>query len=124
MKLTNETIINALKVLDGAGGLNKATDLTIKAKWALALNTKALREVFDVYDAKRVELVRQHAKDIDKDDRVTAWKDGTGKACMADINALRAQEAEVTITTIAIDDLNSMAVSANDLIAIAFMVEQ
>lgn len=124
MKLTNETIINALKVLDGPSQINKATDLPIKAKWALAINTKVLREVFDVYDAKRVELVKQHAESIDESGSVTAWKDSTGEACMADINALRAQETEVNITTIAIDDLNSTAISANDLIAIAFMVEQ
>jgi len=124
MKLTNATIINALDALDGSSQINKATDLPVKAKWALAINTKALREVFAVYEEERVELAKQYAKDIDAEGHVTAWTDGTGNAYLADVNDLRAQEAEVTITTIAIDDLNSTAISANDLIAIAFMVEQ
>lgn len=124
MKLTNATIINALDVLDGSSQINKATDLPIKAKWALAINTKALRDVFAVYEEKRVELAKQHAKSIDAEGHVTAWTDGTGNAYLADVNNLRAQETEVNITTIAIDDLNSAAVSANDLIAIGFMVAQ
>lgn len=124
MKLTNATIINALDVLDGSSQINKATDLPIKAKWALAINTKALREVFAIYEEKRVELAKQHAKSIDAEGHVTAWTDGTGKAYVADVNDLRAQETEVNITTIAIDNLDSAAISATDLMALEFMIEQ
>lgn len=125
MKLSNKKMIEFAKV-DFA-----SKKLPVKLAYALSLNIEAIRGALKAYDEQRMKLVEEHAK-----------KDADGKPViednnyvvediakwMAAIDELLMSEAEVTITTITIDDLEKCdspdfdGLSVEELALMNFMI--
>lgn len=125
MKLSNKKMIEFAKV-DFA-----SKKLPVKLAYALSLNIEAIRGALKVYDGQRMKLVEEYAK-----------KDTDGKPViednnfvvedmakwMAAIDELLATEAEVTITTITLDDLEKCdspdfdSLSVEELALMNFMI--
>ena len=125
MKLSNKKMIEFAKV-DFA-----SKKLPVKLAYALSLNIEAVRSALKVYDGQRMKLVEEYAK-----------KDTDGKPViednnyvvedvakwMAAIDELLATEAEVTITTITLADLEKCdspdfdSLSVEELALMNFMI--
>lgn len=125
MKLANKKMIEFAKI-DFA-----SKKLPVKLAYALSLNIEAIRVALKAYDEQRMKLVEEYAKkDTDGkpviEDNNYVVEDAA--KWMAAIDELLAAEAEVTITTVSIDDLEKCdspdfdSLSVEELALMNFMI--
>ncbi|WP_115716773.1 hypothetical protein [Amedibacterium intestinale] len=116
MKLTNGTIFNAQIALNKLSN----ADLPIKTAYAVKKNVDALKKQIAFISERRNELIRKYGKEdmIDKEDKEAIEK------FVNDFNEILGIEEEIEISTIDVEKLEDVKISASDLEALSFMIAE
>ena len=105
--------------------LNQAEGLPFKVALSLAKNIKEIDEVLTVYENKRKELINKYGKK-DKDGELVIKDNNielTDKVAFAnEFNSLVAEDVDVDIKKIKVDDLENVKnLTPNDINSITFL---
>lgn len=125
MKLSNKTMIDFVRV-----GVAKKK-LPVKLAYALAVNITVMDSALKAYDEERIKLVDKFAKKgdngepiIENNNYIIEKQDEWNKS----ITELLEAEADLSVTTISVDDLEKCdspefdSLSVEELAAIKFMI--
>ncbi|WP_238884536.1 DUF1617 family protein [Clostridium sp. YIM B02551] len=126
VKLSNERIVNdAAKLKEIA-----QKQLQIKASYAIAKNISKIESELKIYNKEREKLIDKYAEKDEKGNIISyengnvKFKDDCIDLWNRDINELLAIENEIEIHKFSISLLDNCHISASELIAIDYMIEE
>lgn len=126
MKLTNKQLLNSEM---GLGEIARK-ELPIKVSYALSKNISKVAKELEIYNAERQKLIEKYCtKDengksiIDKNNQLKI-QDKFLEDWNNDIKELQEIEVDVDIHKFKLDELNSYNMTATEMMAIDYMIEE